>query len=142
MTSVPIKVVLSDLWADLSGAQKFVAVALGLVIVFAVAGSWLNTFRTWDQIRGLENAAIEAKREKDDALEQAAKVASTIKIREEELAKVEVKRDAKKQEIDKARSDVARDRAEYDAAVKYRRQDIPSTDELCRQLAAVNHPCR
>lgn len=140
--SIPIKVVLSDLWSDLSGAQKFIAIALFVLIVGAIASSWWQTFGAWNEIRGYRNAAIKAEREKDEAIEAAAKIATQIKVREEELLKVEVKRDAKKQDVEKARTDVERDRSDYDAAVRSRVPEAPSTDELCARFAAAGHPCQ
>lgn len=142
MTKVPIGEVLSDLWADLSGAQKFVTVALVALIAIALIGSWVNTFQTWSEIRVYEKAAIEAQRDKAAALERAAKIASDIKIREEALKKVEEKRDVKKTEVKNAADVVSRDRAEYDRAVRERRADVPSTDQLCRELAALGYACQ
>jgi hypothetical protein len=142
MTKVSIGEVLSDLWADLSGAQKFVLVALVALIAIALIGSWVNTFQTWSEIRVYEKAAIEAQRDKAAALEHAAKIASDIKIREEALAKVEEKRNEKELEVKRGAVVVGRDRAEYERAVRERRQDVPSTKQLCDELAALGYPCQ
>lgn len=141
MTNVPISELVSDLWYDLSTGQKFVSFALVALVAVALAASWLNTFRTWGEVRVYEREATKARQQRDDALEKAAKIANVIKIREEELAKVEVKRDAKSEEVKRAAEDVKRDRAEYERAVRERRPDAPSTDELCRELGALGYPC-
>lgn len=142
MTSVPIRVVLSDLWADLSASQKFIGVALVLLMIGTVVASWVNTFQSWSEVGVYENQAAEAEKEKEAALELASEVAATIVVREEELAKVEVKRNEKKGEVKRDVDAVARDRAEYDRAVRERLPNVPSSGELCRRLAALGHPCR
>ena len=142
MTKVSITQALSDLWADLSASQKFVAIALVLLMFGAIGASWINTFKTWQEVRVYERQAEQARQEKDEALANVAKIATQIKIREQELEKVEVKRDAKKSDVEKARVDVDRDRAEYERAVRARVTDAPSTDELCERLAASGHPCQ
>lgn len=142
MTKVSISEALGDLWADMTGSQKWVTVALVGLVIAAVVASWVNTFQTWQEIRVYERQAQEAKFEKEEALTNAAKILTQIKVREQELEKVEVKRDAKRSEVEKVRGDVARDRAEYDRAVRSRVTDAPSTDELCARLAASGHPCQ
>lgn len=130
-----------ELWSDLSGAQKFVTIALAVLAVVLVVGSWINTFQAWSEIRVYENDAIKARQEKDEALEAARKIASNIKVREEALGKVEVKQNETKDEIKRGESDIARGRAEYERAVRERRPDVPSTDELCAELKQLGYPC-
>jgi hypothetical protein len=141
-TKVPIKTVLSDLWADLSASQKFIAIALVVLMIGALAASWLNTFQTWNTVRQYENQAIKADREKVEALEKVAKIAGELKKREEDVAKDEAKRDEQKVEVKKGAVVIDRDRAEYERAVRERRTDSPSTDQLCRELAALGYPCQ
>lgn len=129
-------------WEQLARRQKIYIVGALMLLVSLIGYGVFDHFRLTGAVRESENAAIKAEREKDDALAEASKIATQVKVREEELAKVEVKRDAKKQEVEKAKSDVADARAGYDAAVKHRRPDAPSTDELCAYLAANGHPCQ
>jgi hypothetical protein len=129
-------------WEQLARRQKLYVAAAGVVLLGFVIWVVADKYRSWAELREFENAAAEAKREKEAALEQAADVASQVQVREEELGKIEVKRDAKKGEIKNAVDRVARDRAEYDRAVRERRKDIPSTKQLCDELAALGHPCR
>lgn len=140
--TIPIRVVLSDLWSDLSSAQKFVAVALAVMIVGSLVGSWWNTFSTWSEIRVYRAEANAAIKERNEALAEAAKIATQIRIREEELEKIEVKRDAKIEDVKAAGDVVARDRAEYDRAVRERVPDIPSTEQLCNSLKSLGYPCQ
>lgn len=140
--TIPIKFVLSDLWADLSGAQKFIAIALVLLIIGSLAGSWWNTFSTWSEIRVYRAEANAAIKERNAALAEAAKIATQIRVREEELEKIEVKRDAKIEDVKAAGDVVARDRAEYDRAVRERVPDIPSTEQLCDSLKSLGYPCQ
>lgn len=138
---ISIREALSDLWADMSAAQKFVGIALALLVAAVIVGSWWNTFQAWSEIRVYERQAAKANQEKAAALELAAKVANTIRIREEELKKIEVKRNEKLGEVKDLADDAARDRAEYERAVRERLREVPSTDELCRQLAALGYGC-
>lgn len=143
MTQVSVTTALRDLWRDMSGAQKWVTVSMIALFVVVLVASWVNTIQTWSEIRGFEQQATKAEQEKDAALEQAAQIATQIKVREEELGKVEVKQDAKRDEVKAANDAVAHDRDEYERAVKHRTpsDQVPSTDQLCKQLAAAGHPC-
>lgn len=142
MTTVTIREALGDLWADMSGAQKWVLIALVLGCVAAIIGSWANTFQAWQEIRVYERQAVKAEQEKNEALEKAAKIASSIRVKEEELFKVEVKRDEKVAEVKRAGDIVARDRADYDRAVRERVPSVPSSDELCASLKSLGYPCK
>lgn len=129
-------------WAQLAKRQKIYIIAAAVLVVIIIGSLAFDSYRSWSQIHTYEQQAAQAERDKDEALTEAAKTASVIKVREEELAKVEVKRDAKKQEVDKAKSNVARDTADYERAVHARVPNAPSTDDLCARLAAAGHPCR
>jgi hypothetical protein len=129
-------------WEQLARRQKIWIIAAAAIVVVLVGWSWLETFQTWQEVRVYERQAEQARQEKDEALANVAKIATQIKIREQELEKVEVKRDAKKADVEKARVDVDRDRAEYERAVRARVTNAPSTDELCERLAASGHPCQ
>lgn len=128
-------------WQQLARRQKIYMIAAAVLVVLVIGGFVIDDLRASLELRAAKKETLEAKRDKDEALAQAAKIVSTIKIREEELAKVEAKKDAKKQEVDQAKRDVDRARAEYDRAVVARDPIIPSTDDLCRRLADAGHPC-
>lgn len=134
--------VIKEAWFNLTIGHRLLAAAVVLVIAGMMVSGWVAAGRSWLETRVYERQAAEAERQKDAALTQAAKIAATIKVREEELVKVEVKKDAKQKDVDKARSDVDRDRAEYERAVRSRIANAPSTDDLCAQLAAAGHACQ
>lgn len=134
--------VIKEAWFNLTIGHRLLAAAVVLVIAGMMVSGWVAAGRSWLETRVYERQAAEAERQKDAALTQAAKIATTIKVREDELAKVEVKKDAKQKDVDQARSDVDRDRAEYERAVRSRIANAPSTDDLCTQLAAAGHACQ
>lgn len=129
-------------WEQLARRQKIYIGAAVVLLVIIIGALVVDRFQAWEQTRVYEQQAAQAERDKEAALTQAAKVAAQIKVREEELAKVEVKKDAKQKDVEKARGDVDRYRAEYERAVRSRVAEAPSTDDLCAQLAAAGHPCQ
>lgn len=128
-------------WEQLARRQK-IYIAAGAVLVAIVVGSLV-----WDDLKvkienhELEKTAAQADRDKHEALDLAAKTASKIQIAEQQLSKVEDKKNVQKSEIDKGAGVISRDRAEYDRAVHDRLPNVPSTDALCKQLADAGHPC-
>ncbi len=142
MTNVPLKTVISDAWIDLSSAQKFIMCVAVLAVFGIVSGSLLDSFRSRQETKVYEAQAAEAERTKNEALTKAADIAQTVKVREEELAKLVEKRDVKNGEVKQSRDAVSAARADYERAVRARRPDAPSSDELCRELAAAGHACQ
>jgi hypothetical protein len=128
-------------WEQLARRQKIWIVA-GLVLVTIVVGSLVwDAWELHSEIHGYENDAAQARRDKEDALAKAANVASQLRVKEQEQAKVEANRDVKANEVKAARSDVDRARDDYGRAQRSHRSETPSTDSLCAELAAAGHPC-
>ena len=138
---IPIGEVLSDTWADLSAAQKFVMVALIVMALGAIAMSWWNTFQTWGELRVFESQKIEAQREAKAALEVAAKIAREKVEAEKKIVQLEVKRDEKITEVEAARVRVIDDRLELNRVRRERRGDNPTPQQLCAELAELGYPC-
>jgi flagellar biosynthesis/type III secretory pathway M-ring protein FliF/YscJ len=130
-------------WQQLAGRQKLYIAAGALLLLIILGGVAWDSISARLETSRFEREAAEAQRQKDEALEAAAKIAGEIRIKEDELLKVEVKRDAKSDEVKSVKADVDRRRADYDAARQQRTKpsEAPSSDELCARLAALGHPC-
>ncbi|QQS33509.1 MAG: hypothetical protein IPM50_02690 [Acidobacteriota bacterium] len=128
-------------WASMVWPQRLIVIGGAVLVVVMLVASWATTFSTWREVRGFEKAAAAAKREKEAALATAARVAETIKIREQELVRIEAKRDVQNTEVEIDAADVARARAEYERSVRDRRADSPTVADLCRELAELGYPC-
>lgn len=128
-------------WRQLARRQKIYIVAAGVVLVLIIAALGVDKLMRWNEIHKYEAAAAEADRQKEAALKLAADTAAKIKIAEEQLDKKEVQKDVAKDEIKKGDEQLSRSRADYERAVHERLPNVPSTDDLCRQLAAAGHPC-
>ena len=128
-------------WSQLAKRQKIYIAAAVVMVVVIVSALAIDKYVRWSEVREFENAAAAAKRDKEAALELAAETATKLLVAEEQLEKVEVKHNATKDEIKVGEQQISRSRAEYERAVRDRVPTAPSTDELCRQLAAAGHPC-
>lgn len=137
-----IREVIREAWFSLTPGRRWVVVAIVALLAGLMVSGWVDSLRAWQQIRVFEREAAAAKRTAAEKIEAAAKIATEIRKREAELDKLEVKRNEKQKELDKAAGNVSRDRAEYDRAVRESRPDAPSTEQLCDELAALGYPCQ
>lgn len=136
-----IRQVISEAWGDLTGRQQIVIAIVALAGTALLLSGWINAATSWVKMHQLEHEKIAAERDASTALDKAKEIAQQIRAKEAELAQTEQKRDEKQLEVNNARGDVDRDRANYDRARQQRTVGTPSADELCEQLAALGHPC-
>jgi len=129
-------------WDQLTGWQKTKIILLIIVVLGALAGFIWDDLKASSQIRAAQKEAAQAERDKDAALQRAAAIAAELKVREEALAKIEVQKNDKQNEVNQADKVTADARADYDRAVQQHRTVTPGTDELCADLAALVHPCQ
>jgi len=126
--------------------QHKIYIALGLAGVLAigiVGGSMWSDHR----IRKLENAVDAAEhkandsRQKSDALEQAAgEYKAKIDYLETQLAQVRAEGKKQDEKLQQTHIDTRNARGRVDTARGVRTRPT-SVDELCRNLAEVEHPC-
>lgn len=128
-------------WFTLTVKQRVVTSLVTLVIIIVCATSFYNWFGSWSELRKLESEKIAAKRDAEDALKKAADIARQKIAVDKQLAEVEVKRDGKVTEVEKARVDDAANTVELNRSVRERRTDNPSPEQLCDELAAAGYPC-
>jgi septal ring factor EnvC (AmiA/AmiB activator) len=128
-------------WNELTGGQKAIVLAVVIVIAGLTVSGWIDSAWSFARVQRYKTQAENARRDADDALQRAAKIASDIKVREDELNKVEAKRDEKQNEVDKADQGVRDARSDYERAVRDARPDTPGTDELCAELKQLGYPC-
>jgi hypothetical protein len=132
---------IQEFWSDLSGGHKLLVVATALVIGGALVFGFWGWAKTAIEVRRYEQQASIAKEEARVALETAAKIGKEKLEAERKLAETEAKRDGKITELEKAKIDTLDARVEYLRAVREPRGDTPSPEQLCRELAALGHPC-
>ena len=132
---------LSIFWGELSGGQKMLIAAIEGIIALTLIGGWATTFRVWRETQALETEANHAKQDAKAALEKAAKIAREKLEAERKLAELEAKIDGKETELEKAHIETLDARSEYDRALRNKRGDDPSPEQLCAELAALGYPC-
>lgn len=128
-------------WDQLTGGQKAVIVGVILIAVAAFIYSTASSISTSVEIRKYEREANTAKRDAEDALKIAKKIATEKLEIEKKLAELEAKRDGKQTELEKAKIETLDARADYERALRERRGDNPSSEQLCAELAALGYPC-
>lgn len=135
-------------WSALAKQTKVYIIAAAVLLVIIIGSLIWDDVRVSWQVRTAEKAADvaeakanQAERDKNAALDLAAKTASKIQIAEEQLSKTEGQRDVQKNDIQRGNQKLSTSRAEYDRAVHERLPTVPSTDALCKQLANAGHPC-
>jgi predicted Holliday junction resolvase-like endonuclease len=130
-----------EIWENLTIKQKLIVVFLGLLLVSFILTSWINTFGAWREVREFKRQAEIAREESAEALARAAELARDIQRREKELVKLEVKKNRVEKKISVKRNETDRARANYNRARTTPRPSVPSTAELCRELAELGYPC-
>lgn len=133
---------LIQIWNSLTLTKRLAIIGLFVAVILIAAGGWLDSLRSYNRVRQLEREAARAEREAKAALEQAAKIAREKIEVEKKLTELEVKRDAKSREAAEAHKQTLDARLDYERALRNSRGDSPSTDELCRELAALGYPCQ
>lgn len=129
-------------WRELTGGQKLLLILAGLLIAITLASGWIGWVRTSFEVRRHERDATVAKREAEDALKLAAKIAKDKLELERTLTQIEAKRDEKNKQLNQAHLETLDARSDYERALREQRGDDPSTDELCAELAALGYACR
>ena len=133
---------LGNFWSDLLGGQKLLVIFAAVLLFAAIGSGWWSWFQTSMEVRKFEREAAVAKLDAENALKIAADIGKEKLEKERQLAEVEAKRDGKVTELEKAKIETLDARAEYNRAVREQRTDNPSAEQLCRELAALGHPCR
>lgn len=128
-------------WEGMTWKQKVAAAVIPLVLAAVVLTGWIRSAQLYFEIRQLERQANTAKREAEDALAKAAKIAREKLEAERKLAELEARRDAKITEAEKAHIDTIDAQLELDRALRERRTDNPGTEQLCSELRALGYPC-
>ncbi len=128
-------------WEQLASRQKIYIAAAAILLVAFIAYGLVDRFRLYSEVRQYEREAVIAKAEASTALEAAAKIAREKVEQEKKLAEIEVKRDGKITEVEAAKVRVIDDRLELNRAVRERRTDNPTPQQLCTELAALGIPC-
>jgi hypothetical protein len=132
---------MNELWEKLSIRQKIIIIFLGFLLISFILTSWINTFGAWREVREFKRQAEVAREESSEALARAAELARDIQRREKELVKLEGKKDHEERKKSIKRNDADRARADYNRARNTARPTVPSTAELCRELAELGYPC-
>ncbi len=133
--------VIREAWYTLSPGRRVVVVAIVALLAGLMVSGWVDSFRSWQQIRVFERQAIAGKRDAADALARAAKIAREKLALEQQLAKLEIIRDEKQKQANDAHIKTLDARADYDRALREQRGDNPSPEQLCAELAALGYPC-
>lgn len=129
-------------WDELPLPHKLALAAVVLLIAAAAVSGWVSSLSAWAEVRRYERQAAHQKAAADEALKRAAVVANEIRRKEVDLKKLENEADEKMHDLRNARRDSDDARAEYDRIRRERRETVPSTDELCRELAELGYACR
>jgi cell division protein FtsB len=132
---------MNELWENLSIKQKLIVGFLGFLLISFILTSWINTFGAWREVREFKRQAEVAREESAEALARAAELARNIQRREKELVKLEVKKDHAEQKKFIKRRETDRARADYNRTRTTPRPSLPSTAELCKELAELGYPC-
>lgn len=130
-----------DFWFDMSLVQRVAVLVISVVIAGWILGMTVMYLRASLEVKRLEWKAGRAEAEKNELLAEAAKVASEIRRREEELVRKEAVIDEEYKRLPAAvqrRVDAERD---LDGVRANPRADAPTADELCQLLANAGHPC-
>lgn len=128
-------------WEQLARRQKLYIGAAVVLLAAVFAYGVYDRFRLWSEIRVYERERIEAGRQAQEALLTAEKIAREKVEVEKQLAEKESKRDGKVTEVEAARVKVLDDRLELNRAVRERRTDNPSAEQLCAELKSLGYPC-
>lgn len=136
-----IREVTKESWYTLTVKQRVVTTLIVGLLLFVAFSGWFDSCSTNRQLRKLEREKTAAKRDAGDALKKAADIATEKLKVDKQLVEVEVKRDEKVTEVEKRRVDDAANTVELNRAVRERRTDNPSPEQLCAELAAAGYPC-
>jgi hypothetical protein len=128
-------------WNQLTGMQQVKLVAPVVIILGLLVCASLSSLSAWAEVRRYEREAARAKQEAKEHLDRAAKIALEKLEVEKTLAELEAKRDGKQTEAERVHIEVINARAEYVRAVRERRGDDPSSEQLCTELRALGYPC-
>lgn len=133
---------IKEFWATLTGGHK-IAIVLILLILIAAAGFLaVNNTRQYFANRALESKASRAEAVKDEALKQAAAVASEIRRREDELNKKEIIVNEKYKQLDIATRSRVDAELELERVRAEPRTDAVTAESLCVELATLGYPCK
>lgn len=129
-------------WKQFSGRQKLKIGAISLLLMSLIFVGGINYFSAWREFRALEAGAAKDKKDAENAMKRAAEIAQIILERENELIKIEERRNEKELELEKsaAETDAALDNV--NRARVQPRTDTPSAKQLCAELAELGYPCR
>ena len=128
-------------WEGMTPLQKAAVAGIPLVLALILAAGWIRSASLYFEVRRYEREANAAKRDAKKYLEQAAAIGREKLEAERRLAELEAKRDAKITEAEAANLKTLDARAEHERAVRERRTDDPSTEQLCNELAALGYHC-
>lgn len=129
-------------WSAMTTNQKRAIAGISILIIVAISIGWINSFRAWNEIRIEKGLRKQAQKDADQALKNAAKIASELKKEREELNALEEKKQVKKDEVEQSKTETEDARDDYDRAVRESRTDNPGPDELCAELAELGYPCQ
>lgn len=128
-------------WEGMLLKQKLVLGGIGVLLLLIAFTGWVDSCSTSREVRRLEREANAAKRDAEKHLATAAKIAREKLEMERKLTEIEAKRDAKITEAEAAQIETLDARSEYLRALRERRGDDPSTEQLCAELRALGYPC-
>jgi hypothetical protein len=128
-------------WSQASRWQKWGMRIAGVVLVVIAVGGYADSCWSNYQRRKADNLAAKARLEAGEALEKAKKIADEARKIEGQIAQLEVERDEAKTKLAVATGNRADAERAYERARTEPIGRIPSTAELCADLAALGRPC-
>ena len=131
-----------DMWNLMSPRQRVAIVVVPSIIVLVLLIGWVRSASLYFEVRKYESQASRAEAEKNEALKQAAAVASEIRRKEAELEQWRKSLDEEYQKLSHVRGNRIAAERELGFIQSNPRTDVPTADELCEIVARAGHPCQ
>lgn len=131
-----------DMWNLMSPRQRVAIVVVPGIIVLVLLIGWIRSASLYFEVRKYESQASRAEAEKNEALKQAAAVASEIRRKEAELEQWRKSLDEEYQKLSHVRGNRIAAERELEFIQSNPRTDVPTPDELCEIVARAGHPCQ
>lgn len=129
-------------WGELTGWQQVkICTAVGLLLLLMFSG-WADSCSSMREVRKLEREAAAAKRDADEAIAAAARIAAELRAAQEAVRALEELRNAKANELEEAKRNSGDALDNYNRVRQQPRTDNPDADTLCRELADLGYPCK